>query len=207
MSTRHAAVRPRVELLALRASDRRPHRHAAVRLSVELLALRASDRRARRHAAVRPIVELLTLRASDRRPRRHAAVRLSVELLALRASGRVGKYFGPRPFERGSLRYPTRRLQGPRQRARKALLSSDSLRPSQLNDRASRKSLTGRTELGTNHTTPRRRYETPSNGAFNEKGCLFCRYPTALAVRLTGMLGMLWETTTAPPVSAAALGV
>src|ERR1700736_691168 len=88
MSTRHAAVRPSVELLAPRASDHRPRGHAAVRLSVELLALRASDRRPRRHAAVRLSVELLALRASDRRPRRHAAIRLSVEHLALRAPGR-----------------------------------------------------------------------------------------------------------------------
>src|SRR5882724_2236837 len=43
LAYRHAAVRPSVELLTLRASDRRPWRHAAVRPSVELLALRASD--------------------------------------------------------------------------------------------------------------------------------------------------------------------
>jgi hypothetical protein len=44
LAYRHAAVRPSVELLTLRASDRRPRRHAAVGLSIELLALRASDR-------------------------------------------------------------------------------------------------------------------------------------------------------------------
>src|SRR5438034_7148761 len=65
LAYRHAAVRPSVELLTLRASDRRPPRHAAVGLSIELLALRASDRRSRRHAAVRPSVELVALRASD----------------------------------------------------------------------------------------------------------------------------------------------
>src|SRR4029077_5244325 len=81
------AVRPSVELLTLRASDRRPRRPAAVGLSIEFLAFRASDRRHRRTAAVGLSIELLALRASDRGLlRRHAPALREDEGLAGRAN-------------------------------------------------------------------------------------------------------------------------
>ena len=52
-----------------------------------------------------------------------------------------------------------------------------------------------------------RRYESAAQRRVEQKRCLFCRYPTASAVRLTGCWVCLRETITTGPVSIAALGV
>jgi len=209
VSTRHAAVRPSVELLALRASDRRPHRHAAVRLSVELLALRASDRRPRRHATVRPSVELLALRASDRRPRRHAAVRLSVELLALRASdrglrrhalalrdderlaGRANIWHLGRGHRTRFAPIPNAANRRPAPKSEKSAAVFRYITPLPIERPREPEMTDRRNQLGSDHTTRRPRYVTAARRRVERKRVLFCHYPTPSAVCLTGVLGML----------------